>query len=178
LLDNGFDGEQAWLTFEAGYAEKAPEYRVIHVSFVDSDETTSLGSGDVISTYPKQELVTPDPAYFTPEDMTFAGLKVWVGNEPMYDGEFTYEALVQLLDNGFDGEQAWLTFEAVYAEKAPEYRVIHVSFVDSDETTSLGSGDVISTYPKQELVTPDPAYFTPVGRALAGTTVTFGNRLP
>ena len=175
LLDNGFDGEQAWLTFEAVYTEKSPEYRVIHVSFVDSDETTSLGGGDVISTYPNQELVTPDPAYFTPEDMTFAGWKVWVGNEPMYDGEFTYEALVQLLDNGFDGEQAWLTFEAVYTEKAPEYRVIHVSFVDSDETTSLGSGDVISTYPNQELVTPDPAYFTPEDMTFAGWKVWVGN---
>ena len=105
-----------------------------------------------------------------------------IRDRPMYDGEFTYEALVQLLDNGFDGEQAWLTFEAVYTEKSPEYRVIHVSFVDSDETTSLGGGDVISTYPDQELVTPDPAYFTPEDMTFAGWKVDVykrqGRRIP
>ena len=128
----------------------------------------------MISTYPNQELVTPDPAYFTPEDMTFAGWKVWVGNEPMYDGKFTYEALVQLLDNGFDGEQAWLTFEAVYTEKSPEYRVIHVSFVDSDETTSLGGGDVISTYPDQEMGSiPTPT--APDGMTFEGWKVWLGD---
>ena len=168
LLDSGFYGEEAWLTFEAVYTDEEAEYRVIHVSFVDSDETTSLGGGDVISTYPNQELTTPDPVNFTPDGKTFAGWKAWVNGEPMYNGEFTYEALVQLLDSGFYGEEAWLTFEAVYTDEEAEYRVIHVSFVDSDETTSLGGGDVISTYPNQELTTPDPVNFTPDGKTFAG----------
>ena len=113
------NGEETWITFEAIYTDEEAEYRVIHVSFVDSDETTSLGGGDVISTYPNQELTTPDPVNFTPDGKTFAGWKAWVNGEPMYNGEFTYEALLQLLDSGFYGEEAWLTFEAVYTDEEP-----------------------------------------------------------
>ena len=113
------NGEETWITFEAIYTDEEAEYRVIHVSFVDSDETTSLGGGDVISTYPNQELTTPDPVNFTPDGKTFAGWKAWVNGEPMYNGEFTYEALLQLLDSGFYGEEAWLTFEAVYTDEKP-----------------------------------------------------------
>ena len=166
-----WSNNEAWLTFVAVYAD---EYRVIHVNFVNSDETTTLGSGDVISTYPNQELVTPNPANFTPDGKTFVGWKAWVNGEPMYTGAFTYEALVQLLDNGFDGEQAWLTFEAVYADEEAEYRVIHVSFVDSDETTTLGGGDVISTYPDQVLGS-IPTLSAPDGMTFAGWKVWLGD---
>ena len=173
------NGEETWITFEAIYTDEEAEYHVIHVSFVDSDETTSLGSGDVISTYPDQELGSiPTPT--APEGMTFAGWKVWLGNEPMYEGEFTFaalEALYEELDGPItwvNGEEAWLTFEAVYTETADEYHVIHVSFVDSDETTSLGGGDVISTYPDQELGSiPTPT--APEGMTFAGWKVWLGN---
>ena len=176
---NWTEDNEAWLTFEAVYTETADEYHVIHVSFVDSDETTSLGGGDVISTYPDQELGSiPTPT--APEGMTFAGWKVWLGNEPMYEGEFTFaalEALYEELDGPItwvNGEEAWLTFEAVYTETADEYHVIHVSFVDSDETTSLGGGDVISTYPDQELGSiPTPT--APEGMTFAGWKVWLGN---
>ena len=120
---------------------------MIHVSFVDSDETTSLGSGDVISTYPDQELGSiPTPT--APEGMTFAGWKVWLGNEPMYEGEFTFaalEALYEELDGPItwvNGEEAWLTFEAVYSEKADE-ETFTVTF-DSNGGSSVNAQTVES----------------------------------
>ena len=112
LLDSGFYGDEAWLTFQAVYAD---DYRVIHLKFVDEDENV-IGAGDVISTYPDQEYILPDPAPFAPEGQSFVGWKVWVNDEPMYNGDFTFAALEQLLDSGFSGEEAWLTFQAVYAD--------------------------------------------------------------
>ena len=99
--------------------EIAPDrYNTIHVSFVDSDGTTSLGGGDVISNYPDQKLITPDPAYFTPEGKSFVGWKAMVGASPMYDGAFTFAALSQLVDgNWTEDNESWLTFEAVYTEE-------------------------------------------------------------
>ena len=126
-----------------------------------------IGGGDVISTYPDQEYVLPDPAPFAPAGQSFVGWKVWVNDEPMYDGEFTFNALSQLLDSGFYGEEAWLTFQAVYAD---DYRVIHLKFVDEDENV-IGGGDVISTYPDQEYVLPDPAPFAPAGQSFVGWKV-------
>ena len=126
-----FYENQAWLTFEPVFAD---DYRVIHLKFVDEDENV-IGSGDVISTYPDQEYDLPDPAPFAPAGQSFVGWKVWVNGEPMYDGEFTFNALSQLLDSGFSGEEAWLTFQAVYAD---DYRVIHLKFVDEDENV-IGS---------------------------------------
>ena len=114
-LDLSWYENKASVTFQAVYAD---EYHVIHLNFVDG-EGNSIGSCDVISTYPNQELTTPDPVNFTPDGKTFAGWKAWVNGEPMYNGEFTYEALVQLLDSGFYGEEAWLTFEAVYTDEEP-----------------------------------------------------------
>ena len=144
---NWTEDNEAWLTFEAVYTETADEYHVIHVSFVDSDETTSLGGGDVISTYPDQELGSiPTPT--APEGMTFAGWKVWLGNEPMYEGEFTFaalEALYEELDGPItwvNGEEAWLTFEAVYSEKADE-ETFTVTF-DSNGGSSVNAQTVES----------------------------------
>ena len=95
------------------------------MSFVDSDETTSLGGGDVISTYPDQEMGSiPTPT--APDGMTFEGWKVWLGDEPMYEGDFTFaalEALREELDGPItwvNGEETWITFKAVYAEKPTE----------------------------------------------------------
>ena len=152
-LDLSWYENKASVTFQAVYAD---EYHVIHLNFVDG-EGNSIGSGDVISTYPNQEYVTPDPASYAPEGQTFVGWKAQLGNEPMYNGAFTFAALEDLreeLDGPItwvNGEETWITFEAIYTDEEAEYHVIHVSFVDSDETTSLGSGDVISTYPDQEL---------------------------
>ena len=126
-----FYENQAWLTFEPVFAD---DYRVIHLKFVDEDENV-IGSGDVISTYPDQEYDLPDPAPFAPAGQSFVGWKVWVNGEPMYDGEFTFNALAQLLDSGFSGEEAWLTFQAVYAD---DYRVIHLKFVDRSEERRVG----------------------------------------
>ena len=144
---NWTEDNEAWLTFEAVYTDTADEYHVIHVSFVDSDETTSLGGGDVISTYPDQELGSiPTPT--APEGMTFAGWKVWLGNEPMYEGEFTFtalEALYEELDGPItwvNGEEAWLTFEAVYSEKADE-ETFTVTF-DSNGGSSVNAQTVES----------------------------------
>ena len=158
-----FYENQAWLTFEPVFAD---DYRVIHLKFVDEDENV-IGSGDVISTYPDQEYDLPDPAPFAPAGQSFVGWKVWVNGEPMYDGKFTFSALSQLLDSGFYGEEAWLTFQAVYAD---DYRVIHLKFVDEDENV-IGAGDVISTYPDQEYVLPDPAPFAPEGQSFVGWKV-------
>ena len=158
-----FYENQAWLTFEPVFAD---DYRVIHLKFVDEDENV-IGSGDVISTYPDQEYDLPDPAPFAPEGQSFVGWKVWVNGEPMYDGKFTFSALSQLLDSGFYGDEAWLTFQAVYAD---DYRVIHLKFVDEDENV-IGSGDVISTYPDQEYILPDPAPFAPEGQSFVGWKV-------
>lgn len=112
------------------YVRKVPPviepYYTINVRFVDSDGTTALGGGDVISNYPDQELAAPDPEGFTPDGKVFAGWKVWLGNEPMYKGQFTYEALYALrtsLDSGFTwGEDNWtyITFQAVYNETSVE----------------------------------------------------------
>jgi uncharacterized repeat protein (TIGR02543 family) len=170
LVDgNWTEDNESWLTFEAVYADEEADYSIIHVSFVDSDGTTSLGGGDVISNYPDQKLITPDPAYFTPEGKSFVGWKAMVGASPMYDGAFTFAALSQLVDgNWTEDNESWLTFEAVYADEEADYSIIHVSFVDSDGTTSLGGGDVISNYPDQKLITPDPAYFTPEGKSFVG----------
>ena len=82
------------------------------------EEENSIGGGDVISTYPDQAYVTPDPAPFAPEGQSFVGWKVWVGNEPMYTGDFTFAALEKLLDSGFYNGEAWLTFQAVYADES------------------------------------------------------------
>ena len=175
-LDLSWYENKASVTFQAVYAD---EYHVIHLNFVDG-EGNSIGSGDVISTYPNQEYVTPDPASYAPEGQTFVGWKAQLGNEPMYNGAFTFAALEDLreeLDGPItwvNGEETWITFEAIYTDEEAEYHVIHVSFVDSDETTSLGSGDVISTYPDQELGSiPTPT--APEGMTFAGWKVWLGN---
>ena len=175
-LDLSWYENKASVTFQAVYAD---EYHVIHLNFVDG-EGNSIGSGDVISTYPNQEYVTPDPASYAPEGQTFVGWKAQLGNEPMYNGAFTFAALEDLreeLDGPItwvNGEETWITFEAIYTDEEAEYHVIHVSFVDSDETTSLGSGDVISTYPDQELGSiPTPT--APEGMTFVGWKVWLGN---
>ena len=146
--------------------EPEEDVYIIHVKFVDP-EGNLLGGGDVISAIPDQELEIADPT--APEGMTFVGWKALTGLETQYNGEFTFTALSELVNgNWTEDNESWLTFEAIFTEKTPEYRVIHVSFVDSDETTSLGGGDVISTYPDQELIAPDPAYFTPKDMTFVG----------
>ena len=147
-------------------------YNTIHVSFVNyvDGKDVSLGGGDVISTAPSVKLETPAPSGFTPEGKTFVGWKVRLGNSPMYEGEFTYDALYALMQEhgqDFYENQAWLTFEPVFAD---DYRVIHLKFVDEDENV-IGAGDVISTYPDQEYVLPDPAPFAPEGQSFVGWKV-------
>ena len=147
-------------------------YNTIHVSFVNyvDGKDVSLGGGDVISTAPSVKLETPAPSGFTPEGKTFVGWKVRLGNSPMYEGEFTYDALYALMQEhgqDFYENQAWLTFEPVFAD---DYRVIHLKFVDEDENV-IGAGDVISTYPDQEYILPDPAPFAPEGQSFVGWKV-------
>ena len=147
-----YQGSQK-VTFDAQAGDKVNLYAVwaedvytIHVSFNDNDNEY-LGGGDVISTYPDQELGSiPTPT--APEGMTFAGWKVWLGNEPMYEGEFTFtalEALYEELDGPItwvNGEEAWLTFEAVYSEKADE-ETFTVTF-DSNGGSSVNAQTVES----------------------------------
>ena len=99
-------------------------YYIINIRFVDSDGTTSLGGGDVISTSPDAAYPSV-PSPVAPQGMKFAGWKVWLGNEPMYEGAFTYNALKALREK-LDGEitwvdgRTWITFQAVYEDVTVE----------------------------------------------------------
>ena len=99
-------------------------YYIINIRFVDSDGTTSLGGGDVISTSPDAAYPSV-PSPVAPQGMEFAGWKVWLGNEPMYEGAFTYNALKALREK-LDGEitwvdgRTWITFQAVYEDVTVE----------------------------------------------------------
>ena len=121
------DTHEAWLTFEAVFEDETVEpdpYYIINIRFVDSDGTTSLGGGDVISTSPDTAYPSV-PSPVAPQGMEFAGWKVWLGNEPMYEGEFTYNALKALREE-LDGEitwvdgRTWITFQAVYEDVTVE----------------------------------------------------------
>ena len=99
-------------------------YYIINIRFVDSDGTTSLGGGDVISTSPDAAYPSV-PSPVAPQGMEFVGWKVWLGNEPMYEGKFTYNALKALREE-LDGEitwvdgRTWITFQAVYEDVTVE----------------------------------------------------------
>ena len=121
------DTHEAWLTFEAVFEDETVEpdpYNIINIRFVDSDGTTSLGGGDVISTSPDAAYPSV-PSPVAPQGMKFAGWKVWLGNEPMYEGAFTYKALKALREE-LDGEitwvdgRTWITFQAVYEDVTVE----------------------------------------------------------
>ena len=109
--------------FEDETVEPDPYY-IINIRFVDSDGTTSLGGGDVISTSPDAAYPSV-PSPVAPQGMKFAGWKVWLGNEPMYEGAFTYKALKALREE-LDGEitwvdgRTWITFQAVYEDVTVE----------------------------------------------------------
>ena len=121
------DTHEAWLTFEAVFEDETVEpdpYYIINIRFVDSDGTTSLGGGDVISTSPDAAYPSV-PSPVAPQGMEFVGWKVWLGNEPMYEGKFTYNALKALREE-LDGEitwvdgRTWITFQAVYEDVTVE----------------------------------------------------------
>ena len=121
------DTHEAWLKFEAVFEDETVEpdpYYIINIRFVDSDGTTSLGGGDVISTSPDAAYPSV-PSPVAPQGMKFAGWKVWLGNEPMYEGAFTYNALKALREK-LDGEitwvdgRTWITFQAVYEDVTVE----------------------------------------------------------
>jgi len=121
------DTHEAWLTFEAVFEDETVEpdpYYIINIRFVDSDGTTSLGGGDVISTSPDAAYPSV-PSPVAPQGMEFAGWKVWLGSEPMYEGEFTFNALKALKEE-LDGEitwddgRTWITFQAVYEDVTVE----------------------------------------------------------
>ena len=121
------DTHEAWLTFEAVFEDETVEpdpYYIINIRFVDSDGTTSLGGGDVISTSPDTAYPSV-PSPVAPQGMEFVGWKVWLGNEPMYEGKFTYNALKALREE-LDGEitwvdgRTWITFQAVYEDVTVE----------------------------------------------------------
>ena len=156
-------------------------YYIINIRFVDSDGTTSLGGGDVISTSPDAAYPSV-PSPVAPQGMKFAGWKVWLGNEPMYEGAFTYNALKALREK-LDGEitwvdgRTWITFQAVYEDVTVEpdpYYIINIRFVDSAGTTSLGGGDVISTSPDAAYPSV-PSPVAPQGMKFAGWKVWLGN---
>ena len=77
--------------------------------------------------------------------MEFVGWKKLVGLEEIYEGDFTYTALAELVGDSFtpDTHETWLTFEAVFE---PIVYTIHVSFVGPN-SEAYGGGDVISTIP-------------------------------
>ncbi len=121
------DTHETWLEFEAVFEDEIIEpdpYNIINIRFVDSDGTTSLGGGDVISTSPDAAYPSV-PSPVAPQGMEFAGWKVWLGSEPMYEGEFTYNALKALREE-LDGEitwvdgRTWITFQAVYEDVTVE----------------------------------------------------------
>ena len=121
------DTHETWLEFEAVFEDETVEpdpYYIINIRFVDSDGTTSLGGGDVISTSPDAAYPSV-PSPVAPQGMKFAGWKVWLGNEPMYEGAFTYKALKALREE-LDGEitwvdgRTWITFQAVYEDVTVE----------------------------------------------------------
>ena len=152
--------------------EVEPEpYYTIHIDFVDSDDTP-LGGGDVISTAP--DLKYPSVPTPTAEGMEFVGWQVLMGNSPMYEGEFTFNALKALREK-LDGKitwsdnTTWITFKAVYE---PIVYTIHIDFVDSDDTP-LGGGDVISTAP--DLKYPSVPTPTAEGMEFVGWQVLMGN---
>ena len=121
------DTHETWLEFEAVFEDEIIEpdpYNIINIRFVDSDGTTSLGGGDVISTSPDAAYPSV-PSPVAPQGMEFAGWKVWLGSEPMYEGEFTFNALKALKEE-LDGEitwddgRTWITFQAVYEDVTVE----------------------------------------------------------
>ena len=141
------DTHETWLTFEAVFE---PIVYTIHVSFVGPNGE-AYGGGDVISTAPNDSVAIADPVA---EGMEFVGWKKLVGLEEIYEGDFTYTALAELVGDSFtpDTHETWLTFEAVFE---PIVYTIHVSFVGPNGE-AYGGGDVISTAPNDSVAIADP----------------------